>query len=263
TKQGGNLFSPDFSYYGQTQGLTSQPIELPCNRCSAAQTEYTRVRYRDLTTHLGGPLVPNRAWFFGGYQYLRDADSQPVTDPMFPRSTKYDKAFGKVTWQINQRMKWMSSFHDEFWTTPQRPTLAQPFAATVIMSGTRPTSTFGQLTDTLTNNTLMDVRVSRFLAPSTNEPASGNRTIANHVDMATGIQSGGPQGFGAGKLERTTVAASLSKYGAFLGVDHEMKVGAQIEKGQNSGWTAFQGGVVSYTDNAGQPVQAVFRQPAT
>src|SRR6185369_5823357 len=33
-------------------------------------------------------------------------------------------------------------------------------------------------------------------------------------------------------------------------------------KGQNSGWTAFQSGVVSYTDNAGQPVQAAFRPPA-
>ena len=108
---------------------------------------------------------PNRAWFFGGYQYLRDSDSQPGTDPLFPRSSKYDKAFGKVTWQINQRMKWMSSFHDEFWTNPQRPTLAQPFPTTLVQSGTRPTGTFGQLTDTLTNNTLLDVRVSRFAAP--------------------------------------------------------------------------------------------------
>jgi hypothetical protein len=263
TKQGGNLFAPDVSYYGQTHGLTSQPIQLACPRCSEPQTAYTRVRYRDFTAHLGGPLVPNRAWFFAGYQYLRDSDSQPGTDPLFPRSSKYDKVFAKVTWQINQRMKWMSSFHDEFWTTPQRPTLAQPFSTTVIPSGTRPTATFGQLTDTLTNDTLLDVRVSRFVAPSTNDPATGDRTTPNHVDMATGIQSGGPRGFGAGRLERTTVAASLSHYRSFLGADHETKFGAQIEKGRNSGWTAFQGGVVSYIDNAGQPVQAMFRQPAT
>jgi hypothetical protein len=263
TKQGGNLFAPDLSYYGQTQNLTSHPIELPCIRCSESLTDYTRVRYRDFTTHVGGPLVANRAWFFAGYQYLRDADSQPGTDPLFPRSTKYDKVFGKVTWQINQRMRWMSSFHDEFWTTPNRPTLARPFAATIIPSGTRPTGTFGQLTDTLTNNTLLDVRVSRFAAPSTNDPATGDRTAANHVDLATGLQSGGPQGFGAGQLARTTMAASLSGYRPFLGADHEVKIGAQVEKGQNSGWTAFQGGVVSYTDNAGQPVQAAFRQPAT
>jgi hypothetical protein len=159
-------------------------------------------------------------------------------------------------------MKWMSSFHDEFWTTPNRPTLVRPFPATVISSGTRPTGTFGQLTDTLTNNTLLDLRVSRFAAPSTSDPATGDRTAANHVDLATGTQSGGPQGFGAGKLERTTMAASLSEYRPFLGADHEVKFGAQVEKGQNSGWTAFQGGVVSYTDNAGQPVQAAFRQPA-
>jgi outer membrane receptor protein involved in Fe transport len=263
TKQGGNLFAPDLSYYGQTQSLTSQPMQLPCIRCSEPLTDYTRVRYRDFTTHVGGPLVPNRAWFFAGYQYLRDSDSQPGTDPLFPRSTKYDKVFGKVTWQINQRMRWMSSFHDEFWTTPNRPTLVRPFAATVIPSGTRPTGTFGQLTDTLTNNTLLDVRVSRFAAPSTSDPATGDRTAANHVDLATGIQSGGPQGFGASKLERTTMAASLSEYRPFLGADHELKFGAQVEQGQNSGWTAFQGGVVSYTDNAGQPVQAAFRPPAT
>jgi outer membrane receptor protein involved in Fe transport len=263
TKQGGNLFAPDLSYYGQTQSLTSQPVDLTCPRCSEPTTEYTRVRYRDFTAHLGGPLVANRAWFFAGYQYLRDSDSQPGTDPLFPRTAKYDKAFGKVTWQINQRMRWMSSFHDEFWTVPQRPTLAQPFPVTLVPSGTRPTGTFGQLTDTLTNNTLLDVRVSRFAAPTTNDPATGDRTTPNHVDLATGIQSGGPQGFGAGRLERTTVAASLSEFRPFLGADHEMKVGAQVENGRNAGWTAFPGGVVSYTDNAGQPVQATFRQPAT
>ena len=131
-------------------------------------------------------------------------------------------------------MKWMSSFHDEFWTTPNRPTLVRPFPATVIPSGTRPTGTFGQLTDTLTNNTLMDVRVSRFAAPSTSNPATGDRTAANHVDLATGIQSGGPQGFGAGKLERTTMAASLSVYRPFLDADHEVKFGAQVENGQNN-----------------------------
>jgi outer membrane receptor protein involved in Fe transport len=42
-----------------------------------------------------------------------------------------------------------------------------------------------------------------------------------------------------------------------------MKFGLQVEDGQHATWIAFQGGVVSYTDNAGQPVQATFRQPST
>jgi carboxypeptidase family protein/TonB-dependent receptor-like protein len=263
TKQGSNVFAPDFSYYGQAQGLTSQPVELPCSRCSEPNTAYTRVRYRDLTTHLGGPLIPDRVWFFGGYQYLRDSDSQPGTDPLFPRVSEYDKGFAKVTWQITPRLKWMSSLHNERWVTPQRPTLVQPFETTLRMSGTRPTTTFGQLTAALSSNTLVDARVSRFSAPSVNDPSMGDRTTPNHVDLATGVQSGGPQGFGAGSLSRTTAAASISHYRRFFASTHELKAGAQIEQGANSGWTAFPGGVVTYTDNAGQPVQATLRQPAT
>jgi carboxypeptidase family protein/TonB-dependent receptor-like protein len=263
TKQGGNVFAPDFSYYGQTKGLTSQPVQLPCVRCSEPTTEYTRVQYRDLTTHLGGPLIPSRVWFFGGYQYLRDSDSQPGTDPLFPRVSEYDKGFAKVTWQIAPRLKWMSSLHDERLVTPQRPTLAQPFETTLNISGTRPTTTFGQVSDTISNDTLLDVRVSRFSMSSVNDPSTGDRTTPNRLDLATGVQSGGPQGFGGGTLFRTTVAGSLSHYHSFLASAHDLKLGMQIEHGGNTGWTAFQAGVVNYTDNAGQPVQATFRQPST
>ena len=212
TKQGGNVFAPDVSYYGQSAGLTSQPTDLPCTRCSVPTSKYTRVKYRDLTTHLGGPLVRNRVWFFGGYQYLRDADTQPGTDPLFPRLAEYDKGFAKVTWQISPQVKWMSSLHDERWITPARPTIAQLFEATQRVAGTRPTATFGQISATLSNNTLLDARVSRFEAQNTVDPSTGDRLTPNRVDQATGIQSGGPQGFGAGKLFRTTAAASLSQY---------------------------------------------------
>jgi hypothetical protein len=169
------------------------------------------VRYRDLTTHLGGPLIPNRVWFFGGYQYLRDSDSQPGTDSLFPRVSEYDKAFAKVTWQISPRLKWMSSLHDERWVTPQRPTLAQPFETTLRMSGTRPTATFGQLSETISNNTLLDVRVSRFSAPNVNDPSTGDRTTPNHSDLATGVRVEARRNW-AGSLSRATVARSMSHY---------------------------------------------------
>jgi outer membrane receptor protein involved in Fe transport len=207
--------------------------------------------------------VRDRAWFFAGYQYLRDSDSQPGTDPLFPRASEYDKAFGKVTWRITPRLNFMSSFHGEHWVNPQRPTLAQPFPTTVVTSGTRPTMTFGQLTDTLSDHALLDVRVSRFVAPQTSDPATGDRITPNHLDLATGIQSGGPQGFGALRLVRTTVAASLTEYRSAFGREHELKFGTQVEDGQHSTWTAFPSGVVSYTDNAGQPIQGTFRQPST
>jgi hypothetical protein len=212
TKQGGNRLEYDLSYYGQSDGLTAHPIGSVCLRCSQPESAYTRSRYRDLTTHLGGPIRRDRLWFFGGYQFLRDYDSQPGTDPRFPRTDEYDKVFAKVTWQITPRLKVLSSVHDEFWVSPERPTLSKPFETTVRTSGSRPTATFGHLTHVLSSNTLWDARVSRFVAPQQSVPNIGDRTTPNHVDLATGLSSGGALSFGSGTLIRTTAKASLSHY---------------------------------------------------
>ena len=52
----------------------------PTRHSGSGQREsgYERARYRDFTTNLGGPVVRDRLWFFAGYQYLRDYDSQPA-----------------------------------------------------------------------------------------------------------------------------------------------------------------------------------------
>lgn len=60
TKQGGNRFVYDASYYAQASALTSQPVRLRCEGCSEAESGYERARYRDVTTTLGGPAVRDR-----------------------------------------------------------------------------------------------------------------------------------------------------------------------------------------------------------
>src|SRR5262249_4448724 len=107
TRQGSARFQFDTSYYGQAAGLTSQPVRLAVDPANpeSAQTGYERVRYRDFTANLGGPVARDRLWFFTGYQYLRDYDSQPGTDPAFPRTYEQDKIFGKLTWKLTPRMQ--------------------------------------------------------------------------------------------------------------------------------------------------------------
>src|ERR1051325_6332340 len=85
TRQGGERFLYDTSYYGQAAWLTSQPVLLPYGSGQPA-SGYERARYRDFTTSLGGPAIRDRLWFFAGYQHLRDYDSQPGSDPHFPRT---------------------------------------------------------------------------------------------------------------------------------------------------------------------------------
>ncbi len=263
TKQGGDRFLYDAAYYGQTAGLTSQPVRLPCLNCGQPDTGYERSAYRDATTSLGGPIARQRLWFFAGYQYLRDYDSQPGTDPKFPRAYQQDKVFGKATWQVAPSLRFQNSYHNEFWVSPERPTLVMPYEVTLRPHASVPTTTFGEVTHTLSSNTLWDARVGRFVNDQQNEPSSGNRSIANRFDRTTGASSGGPANFGTLTLIRTTAKATMSHYRPMLwGADHAWKFGGQVEKGQHHALAAIPTGV-RYIDDNGRPFQAVARPPAT
>jgi Carboxypeptidase regulatory-like domain/TonB dependent receptor-like, beta-barrel len=263
TRQGGNAFRSDASYYWQGAGLTAQPVVLPVQRGTQPESGYERAEYRDFTTNLGGPVVRNRAWFFAGYQYLRDYDSQPGTDPAFPRQYAQDKLLGKLTWQIAPSLRLLSSYHQEFWVNPERPTLVTPFETTLRFNGTVPTTTFAHVTYTPSSNTLLDARVGRFVLSQDNDPASGSITTPNRSDRVTGVSSGGPAGFGDFNLRRTTAKATMTSYRpGLLGADHEWKAGGQAEKGHHDALTIIPTGV-RYIDSDGQPFQAVSRDPAT
>ena len=91
TRQGGERFLFDASYYGQPSQLTSEPVRLPVPGGRGLESGYGRAKYRDITTNLGGPAIRNRLWFFAGYQHLRDYDSQPGSNPEQPRTYEQDK----------------------------------------------------------------------------------------------------------------------------------------------------------------------------
>lgn len=54
----------------------------------------------DVTLNAGAPIWKDKMWIYGGYQYLRDYDNQPGTDPRFPREFEADRMYWKYTWQI-------------------------------------------------------------------------------------------------------------------------------------------------------------------
>jgi hypothetical protein len=125
----------------------------------------------------------------------------------------------------------MQSVNDEFWVSPQTPTLVTPFAATAGVHATVPTVTFGHLTHTLSANTFWDVRVGRFVYLRDDDPSTGDATVPSWFDRVTGVSSGNPQQIGHLTLIRTTAKATLSHYqrGLFA-TDHEWKVGTQVER---------------------------------
>ena len=172
-KQGGDQFRGDAAYYAQTSGLTSQPVLLRPLPTNATPTGYRRAKYRDFASTLGGPVVRERLWFFAGYQYLRDNDSQPGSDPAFPRTYEQDKIFAKLTWQLAPGWQLMQSIHDQLGVNPDRPTLVTPYEALTRPRISAPAMTFGHLTRTASPNTLWDVRVGRFVYSQDDESSTG------------------------------------------------------------------------------------------
>jgi hypothetical protein len=237
-------------------------VVLPVKNGSQPSSGYERIRYRDFTTNLGGPVHRDRLWFFAGYQYLRDYDSQPGTDPKFPRTYEQNKIFGKLTWRLTRSLQLLQSFHDEFWVNPDLPTLATPFEATARHHASVPATTFGHLTQTLSTNTVWDVRVGRFVWSRLDDPSTGNPSIPGRTDNITGVSSGAPQQIGDLTLIRTTSKATLSHYQpGLLAADHQWKIGGQLEKGKHQQAIVIPTGI-RFVDSNGQPFQAISRDPA-
>jgi len=261
TRQGSERFLYDASYYGQPAGLTSQPVRLPY-ASGQGQSGYERGRYRDVTTNIGGPAVRDRLWFFAGYQHLRDYDSQPGSDPQFPRTYEQDKIFAKLTWQLARGWQLVQSVHDEFWVNPEQPTFVKPFEATLRLHASVPAITFGHLTHTSSASTVWDVRAGRFVYAREDDPSTGNLTTPGRFDRATSVSSGAPQTFGGLTLVRTTVKATLNHYRpSLLGADHQWKIGGQVEKGESYGPSIIPTGV-RFVDDNGRPFQAVSSDPS-
>lgn len=261
TKQGGNRFQYDASYYGQPSTLTSQPVTRPVAGRSSP-SGYERIRYRDFTTDLGGPVVRERVWFFAGYQYLRDYDSQPGADPALPRKYEQNKGFGKINWKLKPGTQLMQSVHHEHWVNPDRPTAVTPFEATLRPNASITAVTFGDLTHTWSPRTLVNARAGRFVYERSDDPSNGSLTTASHFDRATGVTRGGPPQFGGLTLIRTTAKATLTHFRPGLwGVDQEWKIGTQIERGEHRQPAVIPGGT-RYVDDRGAPFQSISTPPS-
>lgn len=263
TRQGGDRFAHDASYYGQSARLTSGPVRLPVPHSAPRESSYERARFRDFTTNLGGPLVRSRLWFFGGYQYLRDHDSQPGADPAFPRTYEQDKIFAKVTWKISSGTQLVQSFHEEFWVNPVTPTRLTPFEATTRTHASVPALTIGPLTRVVSGNTLWDVRVGGFSYNQASPPSTSVRTVASRRDRFTEVTTGAPAQFGELTIRRLTAKATVTHYRPpLLGADHEWRAGGQLERGEHHSSAVIPTGV-RYVDDGGLPFRAISGAPST
>lgn len=252
TRQGGNEFHGDANVYFQTQDLTS-------SNTTAEQDgglPYNRDTYKDATAQLSGPIVKDKLWFFGSYQYQRDADSQPGTDPNFPARSEADRIFFKLNWQINQKNKVFFALHDDYYAIPSRATAEQAPSSISVETGHNPSPNV-TFTSVLSDKTYFELRYSGFYGKDHGDPLNADCSppCANSVriqprfyDLDTGRVTGGIYYWYDGESWKTAFTGKLSHFADnFLGGSHDFKFGVQYNSGGSDYTFGYNDYIYTYT----------------
>ena len=119
TRQGSNQFRGDTNIYYQNSGLTGR------NTTDAQDggQPYNRARFVDSTTQLGGPVVKDKLWFFGSFQFQQDWESPAGDRQGVPGQVEREALFLEVQLLRSTRIIGIQfQQHDDFYEIPERAT---------------------------------------------------------------------------------------------------------------------------------------------
>jgi hypothetical protein len=228
TQQGSNTFRGDANFYFQNQSLTGRNT----NDDQDDGLPYNRDEFKDATVQLGGPVLKDRFWFFGSYQYQKDADSQPGTDPEFPARSSAKRYFYKLNYQINQDNRVQFQVHDDFYRIPARATANTAPSTISVETGHNPSP--GLMWSSVINpSTVFEARYSGFYGVDHGDPLNGGPRVNRRFnDLDTGQITGGIYTWYDGKSQKTAFSGKITKYAdQFMGGSHDFKLGVQYNSG--------------------------------
>ncbi len=238
TKQGSNTWHGDLNYYNQSDALTSRNTS-PSEECGADDDclarggcPYHRDQYHDFTAQLSGPILKDKLWFFGSYQFQKDVFSPVGVPAEFPSQGKNNRVFGKLNWQINSKHKLMFAYHDDFYNLPGQGDANTAPSAVAVNYGHNPSPNL-TYTAVLSDKTYVEARYAGFYGHDQGKPNDGSgRVSPRYFDLDSGQITGGIYSWYDGKSNKTGVNAKVSHFAdSFLGGSHDFKFGVQYNKG--------------------------------
>ena len=243
TRQGSNAFRGDTNFYWQNDGLTGRNTDDDQD----GGQPYNRARFVDSTTQLGGPILRDKLWFFGSYQYQQDWESQPGTDKEFPAKSNAKRYFFKFNYSINQDHRVQFQQHDDFYEIPERATPNKAPSSITLNHGHNPSPGL-MYTAVLNPTTVVEARYSGFYGVAHNDPLNGGPRINRRFqDLDTGNITGGIYYWYDGKSFKTAFAGKVTKYADdFLGAQHDFKVGVQYNSGGGESVNGYNDYIYTY-----------------
>jgi len=229
TRQGSNQFKGDGNLYFMNDKLTGRNTTdkeddgLP----------YHRSEFKDTTVQLGGPIKHDKLWFFGSFQYQKDADSQPGTAAEFPARSSAKRVFGKLNYQLTDSQKLQFQYHDDYYRIPGRASALTAPTTIAVENGHNPSPGL-MWTAVLSNKTFVEARYSGFYGVDHGDPleTSEPRVKPRFYDLDTDRITGGIYSWYDGNSWKSAVSGKVSHYAEnFMGGSHDVKLGVQVDSG--------------------------------
>ena len=129
TRQGSERFLFDTSYYAQPQRLTSQPVRLRYDG-GRRESGYSRARYRDYTSNIGGPASAAGSGFSVATSTCATTTASREPIPACPRTYEQNKLFAKLTWRLAPGLAAQSELPLRVWVSPEQPRVERPIETT-------------------------------------------------------------------------------------------------------------------------------------
>jgi hypothetical protein len=224
------------------------------------------VKYRDTGTHLGGPIVRDRVWFFTGLIYRGRSGTQPGQPEPAASEQFLDRiadTSSKLTWKITDRLRLQQTFYAEMWGTVNPP----------FTSPTRPIETLqhsrgnakldgnygSQLSWTPGAATMFTARYNISQGGGDRIGFFEDLTTPHRRDQVSQLQSGNTTARQF-RPRRDEASVKVETHLRRARVEHNLSYGVQIARSRNYNVDIQPGGVI-YLDLNGRPDQAQFVGP--
>ncbi len=231
TKSGGNDFSGTVNGYYQGEELEWSNLTSELEEQLPAAT--STVKNQEYGATLGGPIIRDRAWFFGNLRRLEVEQQEPFL-PTQPFETNQTHSFFKLTTQLTGSTRFSGSFttrDQDKWpgNVTSFSNADHPETWNIFFRNQRIVNL--QATQLIGQDTIIEGRFNGVWKTFNQDYPNNSDFRVGYVDIGTGESFGGLTGGVGNTLARDIRQAhlTLSHFRTGLGGSHEFKTGIYWE----------------------------------
>jgi len=263
SKSGGNRFSANLYYDYENENIQGSNLEAdqitPTPGASIRPDGNRLAGYYNLNLGVGGPIVHDKVWFFGGYLNQQNKVAAPPSGSFLDGTLFRTKLFnytGKVTYQMNQNNKVYGYIQHGTKQQPNRTDSSNRLGAPIHITADStvlqdsPSWVYkGEWNGTLGQNAFAEFRAGQF---GYNFGLDSNTNDIRYESLTTNEVLGGGRDWEL-RRRRNQYTGSLSYFkDNFAGGSHTFKVGGEYldEKGETLWNSTYRDQVIHFVNGS-------------